>query len=58
MYPIDGLKGQKALSPGHRPRLKRETTFALKGQKHCSQIILLPLQGVGYASITQGDALG
>jgi nitrogen-specific signal transduction histidine kinase len=26
-----------------------ESTFALKGQKHCSQIILLPLQGVGYA---------
>ena len=34
MYPIDGLKGQRALSPGHRPGLKSGATFALKGQKH------------------------
>jgi hypothetical protein len=34
MYPKDGLKGQKAHSPGHRPGLKSGATFALKGQKH------------------------
>jgi len=51
MYPIYGLKGQKALSPGpldlwslarqERPGYKRKTSFALQGQKHGSQIMLL-----------------
>ena len=33
MYPTDGLKGQQALSPGHRPGYSRQATFALQGQK-------------------------
>ena len=29
----NGLKGQQALSPGHRPGCKEVSKFALKGQK-------------------------
>ena len=29
----NGLKGQQALSPGHRPGYKDEGKLALKGQK-------------------------
>ena len=54
-----GLKGQQALSPGQRPGCKEAGKFALKGQKRCFLIRLLPFQGVAYAAAyTQGAALG
>ena len=41
----NGLKGQKALSPGHRPGYQQMPTFALKGQKPYESDMLLPFQG-------------
>ena len=59
IYPKDGLKGQQAHSPGHRPGYSRHPVFALKGQKHITLVWLLPLQGVVAAHrLTQGGALG
>ena len=46
MYLIDGLKGQQANSPGHRPGYGESVMLALKGQKHCFLLRLLPFQGV------------
>ena len=43
----NGLKGQKALSPGHRPGYQQMPTFALKGQKPYESDMLLPFQGEG-----------
>ena len=36
MYATDGLKGQQAHSPGHRPGYSGQVVFALKGQKRFS----------------------
>ena len=44
---VNGLKGQGAISPGHRPGYKDAVMFALKGQKPCLVFMLLPLQGAG-----------
>ena len=41
----NGLKGQKATSPGHRPGYEECVTTALQGQKLLYVITLLPLQG-------------
>ena len=46
MCPIGGLKGQQANSPGQRPGYGEQTMFALKGQKLCFLLRLLPFQGV------------
>ena len=54
-----GLKGQKALSPGHRPGYNDEGKLALKGQKPFLSIMLLPLAGCWlHTTFTQGVALG
>ena len=71
MYPIGGLrstlvacvenrskKGQKAHSPGQRPGYSEQAIYALKGQKHCSPLGLLPLQARDTSLVTQGVALG
>ena len=43
----NALKGQPAVSPGHRPGYAGRKTSALQGQKHCYVVMmLLPLQGV------------
>jgi hypothetical protein len=43
----NALKGQPAVSPGHRPGYAGRKTSALQGQKHYYPIaMLLPLQGV------------
>ncbi len=55
----NGLKGQQALSPGHRPGYKYEGKLALKGQKPCLVYYAFALTGRGLrTSFTQGDALG
>ena len=55
----DGLKGQKALSPGHRPGCKDVGKFALKGQKPYLVHYAFALTGRRLrATSTQGDALG
>ena len=55
-----GLKGQQALSPGHRPGcLCMSEDSALKGQKHYSKEKAFALSGRFYLlRLTQGDALG
>ncbi len=72
MYLIDGLrsaqgdacveqrskKGQQANSPGHRPGYGESVMLALKGQKHCFLLRLLPFQGVDYASLYPGRCPG
>ena len=56
----NGLKGQQALSPGHRPGYKDMVKLALKGHK----LYLLPsafaLSGrpILCNTLTQGNALG
>jgi hypothetical protein len=55
----NGLKGQKALSPGHRPGYKEVSKFALKGQKLTCSIVAFALSGRRlHITFTQGDALG
>ena len=54
-------KGQQSPSPGQHPGVvKAQRPNASSGQKPCSIIMLLPLQGDrgGYALSTQGVALG
>ena len=41
----NGLKGQKPLSPGHRPGCKDVSRFALKGQKLTYSIVAFALTG-------------
>ena len=47
MYPTDGLKGQQAISPGQRLGYRGFAAIALKGQKLCFLLWLLPFQGGG-----------
>ena len=55
----NGLKGQKALSPGHRPGCKDVGKFALKGQKPYLVHYAFALTGRRLrTTLTQGDALG
>ena len=55
----NGLKGQKALSPGQRPGYKDVGKFALKGQKPTCRIVAFALTGRWLrTAITQGVALG
>ncbi|MCR4809418.1 MAG: hypothetical protein K5896_06120 [Prevotella sp.] len=55
----NGLKGQRAHSPGHRPRYTDVGIFALKGQKPTCRIIAFALSGRRLRTeFTQGDALG
>ena len=55
----NGLKGQKALSPGHRPGCKDVGKFALKGQKPYLVHYAFALTGRRLRTTsTQGDALG
>jgi len=55
----NGLKGQKALSPGHRPGYKDVGKLALKGQKLTSRIVAFALLGRRICTaLTQGVALG
>ena len=55
----NGLKGQKALSPGHRPGCKEVSIFALKGQKLTCSIHAFALTGRWLrTTLTQGVALG
>ena len=55
----NGLKGQKPLSPGHRPGCKDVSRFALKGQKLTYSIVAFALTGRWLPiTFTQGDALG
>ena len=55
----NGLKGQKALSPGHRPGGKDVGTFALKGQKPYRAYYAFALTGRRLRTTsTQGDARG
>jgi hypothetical protein len=55
----NGLKGQKALSPGQRPGYKEVSKFALKGQKLSCDIDAFALTGRWLRTIlTQGVALG
>ena len=55
----NGLKGQQALSPGHRPRYTDVSNFALKGQKPIRRIVAFALSGRRLRTVfTQGDALG
>ena len=58
MFLIDGLKGQQANSPGHRPEYGESVMLALQGQKHCFLLRLLPFQGVDYASLYPGRCPG
>jgi len=64
MCPMDGLKGQKAHSPGRCPgdNVRGKRPGRAKALFHAMitsyYIILLPLQGVGYAICYPGDALG
>ena len=56
---IDGLKGQRANSPGQRPGYRHTGKLALKGQKHYSSNYAFALTGRIYlCPFTQGDALG
>ena len=55
----NGLKGQKALSPGHRPGYKDVGKLALKGQKLYLVLYAFALSGRWLrTTFTQGDALG
>jgi hypothetical protein len=55
----DGLKGQKAPSPGHRPGLMWCADNALQGQKHYLLRYSFALSGRIYSPpCTQGAALG
>ena len=55
----NGLKGQKALSPGQRPGCKEGSRFALKGQKLSYGIVAFALTGRWLrTTLTQGGALG
>jgi len=55
----NGLKGQKALSPGHRPGYKDVGKLALKGQKLYLFHYTFALSGRWLrTTFTQGDALG
>lgn len=55
----NGLKGQKPLSPGHRPGCKDVSRFALKGQKLTYSIVAFALTGRWLrTTLTQGGALG
>ena len=55
----NGLKGQKALSPGQRPGCKGMSIFALKGQKHNVADSAFALSGRWLrTTLTQGAALG
>jgi hypothetical protein len=55
----NGLKGQKALSPGQRPGCKEGSRFALKGQKLTCSISAFALTGRWLrTTLTQGVALG
>jgi len=55
----NGLKGQKAYSPGHRPGYAGTNKLALKGQKPYLFQYAFALTGRWLrTSITQGDALG
>ena len=55
----NGLKGQKAHSPGHRPGDKEVSRCALKGHKFTHRIVAFALIGRWlYTTFTQGDALG
>ena len=55
----NGLKGQKALSPGQRPGCKGMSIFALKGQKHNVADSAFALSGRWLrTTLTQGVALG
>jgi len=54
----NGLKGQKALSPGQRPGCKGMSIFALKGQKLSCGIDAFALTGRWLrTTLTQGVAL-
>jgi hypothetical protein len=55
----NGLKGQRALSSGHRPEYKKVDTIALKGQKLICRFIAFALSWRRlYITLTQSDALG
>jgi len=55
----NGLKGQKAASPGQRPGCKELSIFALKGQKLSCGIDAFALTGRWLrTTLTQGVALG
>ena len=55
----NGLKGQKAISPGQRPGCKKVGIFALKGQKHYIADSAFALTGRWLrTTLTQGVALG
>ena len=55
----NGLKGQQAFSPGHRPGLTDGRILALKGQKAYRVHDVFALTGRWLRTIfTQGDALG
>ncbi|MBR1933571.1 MAG: hypothetical protein IJ841_07785 [Prevotella sp.] len=55
----NGLKGQKAPSPGQRPGYKGVCEYALKGQKHTYRIHAFALSGRSLCNpFTQGAALG
>ena len=55
----NGLEGQKARSPGHRPGYKSVGDFALKGQKPTCCIVAFALSGRWLRTpLSQGDALG
>ena len=55
----NGLKGQEALSPGHRPGYKEVGKYALKGQKRTYRLDAFALTGRRLrTTFTQGDALG
>jgi len=55
----NGLKGQQALSPGHRPGYKGMGKLALKGQKLYLVRYAFALSGRWLRTTsTQGDALG
>ena len=59
MYLTNGLKGQQANSPGHRPGYRGHAASALKGQKHCSLLGFCPFRArVVTRPSTQGVALG
>jgi hypothetical protein len=55
----NGLKGQKADSPGHRPGCKEMSIFALKGQKNNVADSAFALSGrFRVVLFPQGAALG
>ena len=55
----NGLKGQRANSPGHRPGYRDVGKLALKGQKPTCRIVSFALTGRWLRiTSTQGDAQG